>query len=247
MRWGQALEHWPQETPDHHEDPPLGSSLTTCDLVSHALRPNPAPLKDQRKGTRGGDLLTARHKGSQTGRQAARRENMPCPPAPGPAGQARAARRSPPARGARGQEAQVGRQDHRATFVQQGAANTGFQRSTTDNRPVSARSHKNSLTCTNAGQAKVARGGVEPPTFRFSGGVAVRLRHVVQTRYRVGGAWAAPSRRRMDWSCTGPVRNAQTSAGRHPMVRADWPVTARALLPPASGARRTRWGHARMP
>ena len=31
------------------------------------LRPHPAPLGDQQKGTRGGDLLTARHEDSQTG------------------------------------------------------------------------------------------------------------------------------------------------------------------------------------
>ena len=38
------------------------------------LRPNPAPLKDQGKGTRGGDLLPARHKGSQTGHRGRKAE-----------------------------------------------------------------------------------------------------------------------------------------------------------------------------
>ncbi len=42
---------------------------------------------------------------------------------------------------------------------------------------------KSSLNVQLCGSGRVARGGVEPPTFRFSGGVAVRLRHVVQTRY----------------------------------------------------------------
>ena len=50
------------------------------------LRPNPAPLRDRGQGTRGGDLLTPRHEGSQTGRRTARRESVPCRPPPGPAG-----------------------------------------------------------------------------------------------------------------------------------------------------------------
>ena len=50
------------------------------------LRPNPAPLGDQQKGTKGGDLLAARHEGSQTDHRGARRKSVPCTPAPGPAG-----------------------------------------------------------------------------------------------------------------------------------------------------------------
>jgi hypothetical protein len=50
------------------------------------LRPNPTPLRDQGKGTRGGDLLPARHEGSQTGHQGARRKDVPCPLASGPTG-----------------------------------------------------------------------------------------------------------------------------------------------------------------
>ena len=50
------------------------------------LRPNPTPLRDQGKDTRGGDLLAARHEGNQTGRWVARRESVPCHPPPGPAG-----------------------------------------------------------------------------------------------------------------------------------------------------------------
>jgi len=87
LRWGQALEHWPGTTRSH-DDPPLGSSLTTCDLVSHAPPEPGSRFRDQGE-RRGGDLVAARPRAAR-------------PPAR--QGGTRAATRSPPAPSVRGQQ-----------------------------------------------------------------------------------------------------------------------------------------------
>jgi hypothetical protein len=52
--------------------------------------------------------------------------------------------------------------------------------------------YKRRMTCTNGRSSVVARGGVEPPTFRFSVGRSYQLSYLARygSCYRSGG-WAA--------------------------------------------------------
>ena len=75
---------------------------------------------------------------------------MPCPLAPGPAGDRPAPQKITTSTRHARTKPHVETHDHRASFVQHEAASTGFQRSPEVNLTTSARSHKMAPTCTNA-------------------------------------------------------------------------------------------------
>jgi hypothetical protein len=131
---------------------------------------------DQPSGLTSGDLLTARPRAAR----------------PGSTGQGRYAASGKPLTGTTrpGRDEPAPRGDHlspnnggdapqaRATYGQLAAASGGQQRSIPAQPVIDSGHEKTALTWVGAVLRKVARAGVEPATFRFSGGRSYQLSYL---------------------------------------------------------------------